>query len=160
MSVVVVRTLLTRFSDFTYIGYTMNPVGDMKAMPHVPWEERDNRVWILGKWLHYFYPELSGNMVGVTNFSSALPELEKEFPGFKFVGGWFDNRHDQDKAKIPLDEPEGITNLGKLNATQFDIEVSKSKLMLGLGWPTISPSPYRAIAMGVPFSNPVRRMCL
>ncbi|BEI80867.1 hypothetical protein CcaverHIS002_0200270 [Cutaneotrichosporon cavernicola] len=41
-----------------------------------------------------------------------------------------------------------------MNATRFDEEYGKSRLLLGLGSPPLSPSPYRALARGVPFANP------
>ena len=41
--------------------------------------------------------------------------------------------------------PEGVHSSGLVSRTEFEVMVSKSKLMLGIGRPLISPSVYSAL---------------
>jgi hypothetical protein len=41
--------------------------------------------------------------------------------------------------------PEGIVSSGHVSRAEFEVMVSKSKLMLGIGRPLISPSVYSAL---------------
>jgi len=74
--------------------------------------------------------------------------MSKIWPDFEFVGGFVDDRGKQEIEKQgEMSLPEGVVNLGLLDAERFDKEVSSARVMIGLGWPTMSPSPYRALAM-------------
>ena len=55
------------------------------------------------------------------------------------------------------DKSKGVVNLLKqgFGPDDFMMEVAKSKVMLGIGSPRWSPSPYYALCLGVPFINPV-----
>jgi hypothetical protein len=129
----------------------MNP--DPEEIHIVPWEERPYRVYIMAKYAHYFHN--GDQMVYDTDFyQRAYDELKDEFPGFEFVAGIVDQRSEEDKQKWGPMPPPVVHNLGKLNATEFDAEFSKARLMLGMGAPTLSPSPYRSLAYAVPFANP------
>ncbi|BEI88669.1 uncharacterized protein CcaverHIS019_0200310 [Cutaneotrichosporon cavernicola] len=137
-------------ADFTFLGYGIMPIPEDTVV--VPWKDRPNRVYLLAKQAHYFH---NGHqrVYDFSFFERAAEELSREFPGFEFVGGFEDNRSDEVKAKWgPV--PSVIKNLGLMNATRFDEEYGKSRLLLGLGSPPLSPSPYRALARGVPFANP------
>lgn len=66
------------------------------------------------------------------------------------------------KADIGLDfiartgDPEsrlpdsGITNIGIMNGTTFRDILGHSKALVGIGQPSLSPTPYDALCMGVP----------
>ncbi len=41
--------------------------------------------------------------------------------------------------------PAGVVTIGQVSRTEYDLHVAKSKLMLGIGWPLISPSVYVAL---------------
>lgn len=137
-------------ADFTFLGYGIMPYPEDTVV--VPWSQRPNRVYILGKQAHYFHNGHQ-HVYNFTFFERAAEELGAEFPGFEFVGGFEDNRSDEEKAKWGL-VPSIIKNFGIMNATHFDEEYGKSRLLLGIGAPPLSPSPYRALARGVPFANP------
>ena len=85
-----------------------------------------------------------------------------------FVGAWLieqDYQWDAEKngPLIDIENPEkGVVNL-RTNSSQEGLfgpekwleEVRISKVMLGMGNPWWSPSPYHALCAGVPFINPV-----
>lgn len=53
------------------------------------------------------------------------------------------------------DRQRGIVNLGQLGQQDFVRELGQSKILIGMGDPWWSPSPYNALCQGVPFLNPV-----
>lgn len=130
----------------------------------IPWDERPNQVWIMGKYAHYFHNG-DQRVYDMDFWQRAHDELSKEFPGFQFVGAIEDKRSDEDKEKWgPI--PSVVHNFGTLNRTEFTKAFGNSRLMMGMGAPTLSPSPYQALAMvrksvqnnahsqAVPFANP------
>ena len=82
-----------------------------------------------------------------------------------FVGAWQIDQTYQWKPKEQgfmtdiEDKSKGVVNLLKqsFGPDDFMMEVAKSKVMLGIGSPWWSPSPYYALCLGVPFINPVSR---
>lgn len=81
-------------------------------------------------------------------FTRAERDLVKIWPDFEFVGGFVDDRSDKERAaQGEMSVPQGVKNLGLLNAEQFDKETGLARVLIGLGWPTRSPSPYRTLAM-------------
>lgn len=141
----------------TYLGYAL----DDENPEIVPWDDRPVRAYILSKRVQYFYDYFGKPMIGRDQITKAYHELRKEFPTFEFVGGFIDDRTDEEKEKQgPMEVPEGVRNLGKLNQAEWDREVGNSRAMVGIGWPPSSPSPYYALARGVPFINPVGRAAM
>lgn len=141
--------------NFSYIGYAMQ---DLKHTHHIPFNERPYRAYVLGKHQTFFY-EKSGAHVAwhLDMYKRALDEMRKTYPSFEFVGAFFDERGDERKEKEgPIPLPEGIRNIYPLNSTQFDEALTESRMLVGIGWPTASPSPYRALARGVPFISPFK----
>ncbi|KAL1405647.1 hypothetical protein Q8F55_009286 [Vanrija albida] len=137
---------------FTYIGYSLeHDIGKR----HVPFEQRPHRVYVLGKYLKFFTSLPSDVKRWPDDFyQRATDELRQRWPDFEIVGGIVDSRSEEDQKKTPQTLPPGIRNLGKLTADQFDETLSNSRLLLGVGWPGLSPSPWRSLALGVPFLNP------
>lgn len=121
----------------------------------IPFNERPYRVYILSKRVQYFYESVSPATMSREEITRAAKELADEFPGFEFVGAFVDDRNDEAREKSGhMEIPEGVRNMYPLDAAAWDAEVAKSRLLMGIGYPTLSPSPYRALAMGVPFLNP------
>jgi hypothetical protein len=152
-------------TDNTYLGYALEPPGETRT---VPWAQRPNRAYILGKRVQYFYKWRDEPQIPADFITRAYHEMRREIPDFEFVGGFIDDRTPEEKERLGVWKiPEGVTQLGKLNSSEFDDAVANSKAMVGIGWPATSPSPYRAIArvsagmhvwlttQGVPFLNPV-----
>lgn len=138
----------------------------------VPFKERPHRVWILAKDLSYFYDLNDLLSWPLDFFERADKELKQRWPDFEFVGSFNDRRFiiqehlkDKDAPKLkPRDQPKGIVALGGavggeegtlLSAAEFRRELANSRVMLGVGRPTVSPSPYESMMLGVPFINPV-----
>lgn len=78
----------------------------------------------------------------------ALMELQDEF-GIQVVAGL----KDDDPVTAKAVEDIGLKNLGRLGVMEFYEQLSKSFVLLGVGRPRISPSPWDALCMGVPVSN-------
>jgi len=121
---------------------------------------------MLMKQLTYIYDsKFSWNRSYFSLASTSEPSLHS----IQFVGAWEVDQHYQwkpDKQGIMEDiedRQNGVVNLisrkegkgGKLNSTEWRWEVARSKVMIGMGSPWWSPSPYYALCLGVPFINPV-----
>jgi len=52
-----------------------------------------------------------------------------------------------------------LTNLGQLNKTEFYTQLAMSSVLVGVGKPRISPSPWDALCMGVPVSRFAHYIC-
>lgn len=149
------------FTDFTFIGFELEKGKNVK-----PAADRPNRVWVYGKRSDYFDMGDSRFSWPEEWFARAHDDLSKEYPGFEFVGAIKEvkveanpvNKYLVDKwqGHETVPAPAGIRNLGStLPKDEFEREMGLSRAMLGVGWPRTSPSPYYALANGVPFINPV-----
>ncbi|KAG8851657.1 hypothetical protein FRB96_009153 [Tulasnella sp. 330] len=54
-----------------------------------------------------------------------------------------------------LSPPKGIVQLPRLGRTEFREALANNRVVVGLGNPALSPTPWEALCMGVPFINPV-----
>ena len=91
---------------------------------------------------------------------SFFPRAAKELD-ITFTGGWRIDQNYQWNATEngvmeDIEDPEnGIINIGRMDPKAFGKELGKSKLLVGLGNPSVSPTPYWGLCLGVPFLNPV-----
>ncbi|KAJ9117021.1 hypothetical protein QFC22_004679 [Naganishia vaughanmartiniae] len=110
-------------------------------------ESREDRLFILAKSTEYFnepftgiprsfWPGLEGQ-TNLTAISTAMddPNLIKE--GSHIFG-----------------VPEGIESIGEVSKGEFEIQLARAKLMLGIGRPYISPSVYSSLCQGTPVVIP------
>lgn len=123
-------------------------------LPVLPPEKRENRVYILMKELAYAHFESAWN---TSFYVRAADELD-----IRFVAGYNNSPDFKPGGRPPpeggwaeIEVPGKVDNLHQLSREQFLQEVGKSKLLLGVGLPKWSPSPYDALCLGVPFLNPV-----
>lgn len=95
----------------------------------------------MGKQLDYFSPSF--------NFTWTLPGLAaiSEAEQVSFVAGI---GGDENAALWTDISDAGINNLGLLSQEQFHDELGHSKVLVGIGKPRTSPSPWDALCMGVP----------
>lgn len=119
------------YMGYSIAAYCQNPI---------PASERHLQAYILAKQPSYFGPPSFG-------FSNHVFEDIKEELHINFVAGT-----GEPGAALP---DRGITNLGMMNATTFRDVLGHSKALIGIGRPALSPSPYDALCMGVPFINSV-----
>lgn len=99
-------------------------------VPFQPQDERDDHLFVLAKRTSYF-----------SDRDSNVPR--KFWPDLKAQTGlWALSVADSDDGK---EVPEGVKSIGRVKKEEFEELVGKSKLMLGIGWPPISPSIYSAL---------------
>lgn len=111
----------------------------------VPHTERRDQAYLLAKLVQYFEPSF--------NFTWTLPGLRdiSEQESVQFAAGL------RGEADSPIwDEiaDAGITNLGPLDQAAFYDQLGHSKVLVGIGKPRSSPSPWDALCMGVPVCQP------
>jgi hypothetical protein len=137
----------------TYLGYNLEP-NVIKGV--VPFKQRQRRVFMLGKYTWFFYDKLGHQSWDPDFYQRVTDELRQRWPDFEIVAAMTDGREPEDiEAEGPHVIPPGIRNLGRLDSVEFDQVISNSRLLLGIGRPGLSPSPYRALTRAVPFLNPV-----
>ncbi|PPQ89273.1 hypothetical protein CVT25_001357 [Psilocybe cyanescens] len=141
-------------SPVQYIGYSIQD--ECRQTPPTPLASRSNQAWLLMKQIKYVYDNRFA--WDRSFFSRASHELS-----IKLIGAWALDQHygawdpaKDGEMKDIEDRERGVYNLGeKLNATGFMDQVGMSKVMIGVGNPYWSPSPYNALCQGVPFINPI-----
>lgn len=115
--------------------------------PVVPFEEREDGILILakhgGKTSLSLYSRLTevymwdGRIKGIhpvwPDVVKAMKEIDIEF--------WLTANPDQNKRPFP----EGMVSLGNQEPFEYRRRTSLAKAMLGVGMPSISPSPYEAL---------------
>jgi len=124
----------------TYLGYSVEH--SCMSQAFVPHDDREDSAYVMTKrlarlrnaeeraWPPHFY-EAASNMTGI------------EF----VLGANDDGSH--------RDVPPGITNYGVLEQPAFMDALSKSVVLIGVGSPSTSPTPYEGLCLGVPFINPI-----
>ncbi|KAJ3407534.1 hypothetical protein HDU80_008452 [Chytriomyces hyalinus] len=120
------------YTSTTYLGYSIE--NWCKKVPFV--NQRQNRVYLLAKHAGY----VKESVIDM----SIVQTLSQE--GVKFVMGG-----GEPNESIWPD----VQNFGTLTQPQFHLELSKSKVLMGLRNPSTSPSPYDALCLGVAFVNPI-----
>ncbi|KAJ6615641.1 hypothetical protein B0H10DRAFT_1915806 [Mycena sp. CBHHK59/15] len=135
------------FAPNTYLGYSIEAQCAMH--PFVPHAQRSPQVYILAKWLHYFHPQ--NRAWGPDLFDAAAKST-----GVSFLTG---SRvaYEPAPATSPVDFATSIANIGEIGQERFYDELSKSVALVGLGKPVLSPTPYDALCLGVPFINPIEQ---
>jgi hypothetical protein len=86
-------------------------------------------------------------------FSWTIPGLAKiqRRLGIRIIAGMVNDRPDTGAFY----EQSGLTNVGQLNKTEFYEQLASASVLVGVGKPRISPSPWDALCMGVPVSHPL-----
>ncbi|ADV21512.1 hypothetical protein I305_03547 [Cryptococcus gattii E566] len=128
-----------------FLSYSIEPT--CHRLPYLAPSHRSDppQAYLLAKQMHYLddTPAFSWTL-------PALMELQDEF-GIQVVAGL----KDDDPVTAKAVEDIGLKNLGRLGVMEFYEQLSKSFVLLGVGRPRISPSPWDALCMGVPFINPI-----
>ncbi|KAJ6562316.1 hypothetical protein B0H19DRAFT_1259901 [Mycena capillaripes] len=122
-----------------FIGYHYQRC---QALEYVPLSQRPDRITILAKKSEYFHnPRL---FVDPSTFYGRL----KNATGYDIIS----NAAVEEGYSIP----DGLTNVGLLPSTGYDVQLANTKALLGIGKPLISPTPYAALCRGVPVVLPYR----
>lgn len=126
--------------NHTYLGYTFEGCTDGDVVPH---SQRDNTVVVYAKRVNHFHT--------VDTWPSVLYSAASNATGLSFVTT---ASHDDDSRKNGQELPPGLSSAGYMQKKDYDLMVGKAKVMLGMGKPTISPSPYAALCQGTPVILP------
>ncbi|KAF9530041.1 hypothetical protein CPB83DRAFT_905608 [Crepidotus variabilis] len=166
----------TNDTPLQYIGFSMED--ECLQRPAKPLAERSHRIWVLMKQLTYVY---DGRFAWNRSFFSTASSTDPSSPihGVPFTGAWIVDQHYQWKPELQgimediEDREHGVVNLlsrndalaqnkqdgegkkGRMGPDEWEREVGNSKVMIGVGNPWMSPSPYHALCLGVPFLNPI-----
>ncbi|KAF7981431.1 hypothetical protein HWV62_33429 [Athelia sp. TMB] len=125
-----------------YIGYTIEESCRSRSL--IPVNEREERAYVMTKWSENFEsgPETAWPE---DYYEAAVREL-----GIGFVAGA--NHRDGDSG---VELPQTIQNLGQMARIDFQHHIAFSKVLIGVGRPAVSVTPYEALCLGVPFVNPI-----
>jgi hypothetical protein len=130
-------------SDNTFIGYSIED-RCMRESPY--YSQREHRALIFAKRTSFFGKK--DNL-----FAGLIAAAAAKVP--KDGGRGFELVSTAGKKGEALDEP-GVETLGRLSREAWIQTLARSKVLLGIGHPPLSPSPYDALCAGVPFINPLR----
>ncbi|KAJ7633212.1 hypothetical protein FB45DRAFT_832693 [Roridomyces roridus] len=128
------------YTPNTYLGYSVEP-GCLKH-PYIPSEVRISppQVFILGKNMAYFNDD---NHAWKADFyDTATKEL-----GVEFLAGA--------QGDVVDGFPKSVQNVGPMPQDKFFQTIAESAILIGVGMPWTSPTPYDALCLGVPFLNPI-----
>lgn len=133
-----------------YLGYSIED----RCLAYETYAEREHRGLVLAKERHYFDDSPWRGHLGAARDS--VPPVRGLGDGggaeiaFKLVSTAGRERGDDGS----VDElPEGVVSLGRMAQDAYTRVLARSKMLVGLGDPVLSPSPYWALCMGVPFIN-------
>ncbi|KAF7320158.1 hypothetical protein MKEN_00800300 [Mycena kentingensis (nom. inval.)] len=135
------------YGSNNYVGYSIEE--QCKMRPFVPHEERLRQAYILAKYYMFFNAK-------DTAWPPAYYEAAVNETGIRFVMAASMTTR-PDLFPEPKDAPTAIHNMGGiLSQEDFYGNLSSSMLLVGVGNPALSPTPYDALCLGVPFLNVVR----
>ncbi|KAG8993905.1 hypothetical protein FRB94_013077 [Tulasnella sp. JGI-2019a] len=129
----------SRFPKHYYIGYAISH--HCTKTPVVAPENRTNHAFILAKESSYFHDDKDRLAFPLDAYATITEQT-----GIQVV------TTANESATQPI--PAGVEKLGHLTREEFYHELSYSKVLIGIGRPFLSPSPFDALCLGVPFINP------
>ncbi|KAJ6560403.1 hypothetical protein B0H19DRAFT_853525, partial [Mycena capillaripes] len=126
----------------TYLGYSVEP--GCRSTPFVPHNRRPAtpQVYVLAKLLRYFEP-------GEHAWNPDFYDDAADMTGANFIVGA--------QGTVPQHFPKSLKNVGVLPQDKFYQTLAESSVLVGVGNPFTSPTPYDALCLGVPFINPIRQ---
>jgi len=127
----------------SYVGYSIEET--CRQYRFVPHSEREDQAWVLAKYLHYFAPQFHAAWL-TADFDAATAET-----GITFAMGSYESGHPEVKPELPSTK----VNFGRLNQSSFMEHLSQTRVLVGMSNPVISPTPYDALCLGIPFINPI-----
>ncbi|KLT44090.1 hypothetical protein CC85DRAFT_257531 [Cutaneotrichosporon oleaginosum] len=130
----------------TYLGYSIEKRCDM----YPTFTDREHRALILAKHAEYFEEKHNyfHGLLGPAR-DAVRPTRNDKGEEVPFV---FISTADNAGDKI---DAAGVETVGMKAQREWTEILARSKALLGIGHPMLSPSPYYALCMGVPFINPI-----
>ncbi|GAA98137.1 glycosyltransferase family 18 protein [Mixia osmundae IAM 14324] len=129
---------LARAPESTFLGHTIEK--DCANLPFVAHQDRPHAAYMLGKDSSYYEPSRSSWTHDDLSAVVASSGLELR-AGIKVT---------RDNHVLP----PAIKNIGVSTRTDFITSLGTAKVLIGVGNPIESPSPFEALCMGTPFINP------
>ncbi|KAJ7664870.1 hypothetical protein B0H17DRAFT_991114 [Mycena rosella] len=123
----------------TYLGYSIEP--QCSTQTFIPHAQRKPQAYVLAKEAKYFAP--TDRAYSPESFDAASAAA-----GLQFLAGV------RERA-LPEYFPRNVTNVGFMSSTRFYEVLAESRVLVGVGVPATSPTPYEALCLGVPFINPI-----
>lgn len=130
-----------------FIGYSIED----RCLGYEVYDEREHRGLILAKEPKYFVEENGfKGILGQARDTVPPEHVRGEDVPFKLVSTAGRERGDDGSTE---ELPEGIVSLGRMPQAEYTKVLARSKMLVGIGNPKLSPSPYWGLCMGVPFIN-------
>jgi len=129
----------------TYFGFSIQ--SSCNSVPFLPHSERakDRIAFIMSKYIQFFSPG-ENTAWEIEDFNYAAEET-----GVRYISG----ARPGDGVPGPLAVPDKLENFGYLPQPEFLQALAKSTILIGVGMPKTSPTPYEGLCLGVPFINPI-----
>jgi len=136
--------------DNYYLGYSLEKT--CLQTQYIPYPERPRTAYIISKFLQYF---LANDYILPAESGLVEDQVKSDFynrvsrdVNVTFLANF---KHD-----VKVDPPAGITELPWLDRPTFQDLVAHTRAVMGVGWPLLSPTPWEALCLGVPFINPIK----
>lgn len=130
-----------------FLGYSIEPTCASLPKADASTRGQPPQAFLLAKQSHY--------LDSAPEFAWSIPALSQLQSKQRVVvaGGMVDD----DSRVTKKIKAAGLRNYGKLGKIDFYEQLAKSFVLLGVGRPRISPSPWDALCMGVPvrYEHPI-----
>jgi len=138
-----------------YLGYSLET--SCAKTPYVPYSERPRQAYIMGKSLQYFREH--DYVLTAEGWNEYDPEAQIHDDFYATISSEADvkflGRFALDGLPEDARPPPGITEMRPMNRSTFQLVLSHSRAVIGLGNPALSPTPWEALCLGVPFIHPI-----
>jgi len=140
----------------TWLGYSIEATcAKHRFVPHA--ERNANEAYILAKLLSFFLPERD------CAWPPEVLNAASRETGITYISGSYnDTQHRGQDTPQPPDPmwnapelPEQYRNEGLRPQFEFLERLAEMRVLIGMGNPITSPTPYDALCLGVPFINPI-----
>ncbi|KAF8211589.1 hypothetical protein K438DRAFT_1568980 [Mycena galopus ATCC 62051] len=150
------QTASESLGNNTYLGYSIEETCSQQryitpsARPDPP------RAWILAKLLSYFVEAKNPNRAWSKQDLDAV--AEEATIDLMMAASLPANPSDDERELAPaLPDQSHSSNLGRIAQPTFMEKLAESRLVIGMGLPLISPTPWNALCLGVPYINPIHQ---
>ncbi|KAJ7265868.1 hypothetical protein B0H12DRAFT_173853 [Mycena haematopus] len=150
------QTASESVANNTYLGYSIEAscAQQRYLSPH----ERPSppRAWLLAKLLSYFVEAKNPERAWSKEDLDAV--AEQTGADLMMAASLPANTSDNDmELALALPDQSHSFNLGRIQQPLFMEKVAESRVVVGMGRPIISPTPWDALCLGVPYINPIHQ---
>ncbi|KAJ6516354.1 hypothetical protein C8R45DRAFT_811595 [Mycena sanguinolenta] len=148
------QTTSESLGNNTYLGYSIED--SCRQQRYLTFHERPSppRAWLLAKLLSYFIQAKNPHRAWSKYDLDAV--VEETGVQLMMAASSAANTSDDDlELALALPDQYRSFNLGRIQQSLFMEKIAESKVVIGMGLPLISPTPWNALCLGVPYINPV-----